>query len=176
MAIVVQPMAAEIPYRALSSIGRKNTTSGLTAIRTRPTTGNTRGSRPGSGRGRGTIASSGVTLVARQAGRIEAASEPPRAQTPESTTHHRPSAAPSATDSGRTCAISFRSPQPASKPPPQPIRPSRRPSRPTIAPTCPLVNATARSMANWRIRSSTPMLSVVKMMKRAARSEIPIAE
>ena len=37
------------------------------------------------------------------------------------------------------------------------------------------VSPTARMMANCRTRSLTPMLSVVKMMNSAARSDMPVA-
>ena len=42
----------------------------------------------------------------------------------------------------------------------------RRGRSPTA--TCVRVQATARNTANWRTRSSTPMLSVEKMMNNAA--------
>ncbi len=41
--------------------------------------------------------------------------------------------------------------------------------------TCPRVRPTARMTANWRIRSVTPMLSVVKMMNSAANNDSPVA-
>ena len=127
-------------------------------------------------RGRTAMASSGLTRVALHAGMTEAASDPPSAQMPESTMHQKPSDTPIGKKAGRKWFTISNNPQPASRPPPQPTSPSNRLSMAIMAPTCTFVSETARSMANWRMRSSTPILSVVKMMNSAAKSEMPVAD
>ncbi len=121
------------------------------------------------------MASSGCTLMARHAGRTDAARAPPNAIAPVKTMHHVPSDAPLRNRSDCTRVTTARSPPPASKPPPQPINARKIPSMAMTWATCPRVRPTARMIANWRTRSVTPMLSVVKMMNSAASSERPVA-
>ena len=95
---------------------------------------------------------------------------------PESTMHQNPSDTPIGKKAGRRWFTISSSPQPASRPPPQPISPRNRLSMAIMAATCIFVSVTARNMANCRMRSSTPILRVVKMMNSAARSEMPVAD
>ena len=102
------------------------------------------------------MASSGWTRVACQAGRIEATSAPPNAATPVSSTHQPPSDAPPAigtwcpNNSGFARLTTAKSPQPAIKPPAQPIRASTRLSAAMTRATWNRVRPTARMMANCR--------------------------
>ena len=122
------------------------------------------------------MASSGRTRAARHAGSTAAAKEPPRALRPVSDTHQAPSDTPVGNRSGWAQRANWSSPKPASNPPTQPIRASNRLSANTSVTTWLFVNPMARSTASSLARSLTPIESVVKMINRAAKSAIPVAE
>ena len=116
-------------------MGIQNTTNGLTEIRSRPATVAAQEKWAERTRGRTDMASSGLTHVARQAGRNGSRQRAAQRRTPESAMHQNPSETPIGKRAGRRRTMIPKSPQPASSPPPQPTSPRNMLSRAIMAAT-----------------------------------------